>query len=289
MNSLQIWITATRPKTLCASISPVILGSILAFSEGAFQPLIFFFTLMTALGIQISTNLANDYFDFIKGADTKDRKGPLRVTQAGLTSLPTMQKAILLSLIFTALAGLYLIFQGGLFIACLLILSLLLAILYTAGPCSLAYLGLGDLFVFCFFGPVAILGTYFLQTKHLSLAPLLVGFGIGAISTAIICVNNLRDVAEDALVNKKTLAVRFGKTFVKIEYLFCLILAALIPFFFLSTHPFSLFSLVFLFPAIFCLRTVFTYKDPKELNNILTKTGQLLIIYTVLFSLGWIL
>jgi 1,4-dihydroxy-2-naphthoate octaprenyltransferase len=97
MNSLQIWIAAARPKTLCASISPVILGSILAFSEGAFQPLIFFFTLLTALGIQISTNLANDYFDFIKGADTKDRKGPLRITQAGLTSLPTMQKAILLS------------------------------------------------------------------------------------------------------------------------------------------------------------------------------------------------
>ncbi|MBS0627547.1 MAG: 1,4-dihydroxy-2-naphthoate polyprenyltransferase [Verrucomicrobia bacterium] len=289
MNSLQVWITAARPKTLCASISPVVLGSILAFSDGAFKPLMFFFTLMTALGIQISTNLANDYFDFIKGADTKDRKGPLRVTQAGLSSLSNMKKAILLSLSFTTFVGLYLVLHGGLFIACLLFLSLLLAILYTAGPFSLAYLGLGDLFVFSFFGPVAILGTYFLQTKHLSLNPILVGLGIGAISTAIICVNNLRDIAEDALVNKKTLAVRFGKSFAKIEYLFCLTLPAFIPFFFITTHPFSLFSLLFLFPAIFCLRTVFTYKDPKELNNILVKTGQLLIIYTAFFSLGWIL
>ena len=289
MNSLQVWITAARPKTLCASVSPVILGSILAFSEGAFNPLLFLFTLITALGIQISTNLANDYFDYLKGADTADRKGPLRVTQAGLVSLFTMKKAILYSLSLTALAGLYLALQGGLFIAGLLAFSLILAVLYTAGPYSLAYLGLGDLFVFFFFGPVAVLGTYYLQTGKFSWDAALVGLSIGAISTAIICVNNLRDIGEDALVGKKTLAVRFGKTFAKMEYLGCLCLAGMIPYFFLFTRPFTLFSLLFLFPAFACLRSIFTYQDPRELNIILVKTGKLLLIYTILFSLGWIL
>ncbi len=289
MNSLQIWVTAARPKTLCASVSPVILGSILAFSQGAFQPLLFLFTLITALGIQVSTNLANDYFDFLKGADTADRKGPLRVTQAGLVSLYTMKKAILTSLSLTAFTGLYLSLYGGIVIAGLLILSLLLAVLYTAGPYSLAYLGLGDLFVFCFFGPVAVLGAYYLQTAQFSLDAIFIGLGIGAISTAIICVNNLRDMEEDALVGKKTLAVRFGKTFAKMEYLTCLCLAGFIPYFFLFTHPFTIFSLLFLIPAVPCLRTVFYYEDPKELNIILVKTGQLLVIYTALLSLGWIL
>lgn len=289
MTSLQVWITAARPKTLCASVSPVILGSILAFSEGAFRPLLFLFTLITALGIQISTNLANDYFDYLKGADTADRKGPLRVTQAGLVSLFTMKKAILFSLILTAFTGLYLALQGGLIIAGLLAFSLILAILYTAGPYSLAYLGFGDLFVFFFFGPIAVLGAYYLQTGHFSWDAALVGLSIGAISTAILSVNNLRDIAEDALVGKKTLAVRFGKTFAKMEYLSCLCLAGLLPYLFLFTHPFTLISIVFLFPALPCVRTIFTYQDPKELNIILAKTGQLLLIYTILFSLGWIL
>ncbi|MES2199404.1 MAG: 1,4-dihydroxy-2-naphthoate polyprenyltransferase [Chlamydiota bacterium] len=289
MNSLDIWITAARPKTLCASMSPVLLGSTLAFAEGAFLPLLFLFTLLTALGIQITTNLANDYFDFLKGADTADRKGHLRVTQAGLVSLFTMKKAILLSLSITTFAGLYLTLHGGIFIVGLLILSLVLAILYTAGRYSLAYLGLGDLFVFFFFGPVAVLGTYFLQTGRFSWDAALVGIGIGAISTAIICVNNLRDVEEDALVGKKTLAVRFGRDFAKMEYLTCLCLAGLIPYFFLFTHPLTLISLLFFIPSVSCLRTVFYHENPRELNIVLVKTGQLLIIYTILLSLGWIL
>lgn len=289
MHSLQVWITASRPKTLCASVSPVILGSILGFAQGAFHPLLFLFTLMTALGIQITTNLANDYFDFLKGADTADRKGPLRVTQAGLVSLFTMKKAILLSLAFTAFTGLYLTLHGGIFIAGLLVLSLILSVLYTAGPYSLAYMGLGDLFVFLFFGPTAVLGAYYLQTGCFSWDALLVGIGIGAISTAIISVNNLRDVEEDALVGKKTLAVRFGKTFAKVEYLSCLCLAGLIPYFFLFTRPLTLLSLLFFLPAAPCLRSVFYYENPEELNTVLVKTGQLLIIYTLLLSIGWIL
>jgi len=258
----------------------------MAFAKGEFSGITFFFTLTTALGIQISTNFVNDYCDFLKGADTNGRKGPLRVTQAGLVSLQTMKKAIVLSMLLTVAAGLCLVFPGGPLIAFLLVLALALAVLYTAGPYPLAYLGLGDLFVFCFFGPVAVLGTYFLQTKTLSFEPLFAGIGTGALSTAILTVNNLRDVEEDAAAHKKTVAVRFGNTFAKIEYVVCLLIAAATPLFFIKTRPLISLSLLFLVPGFFCIKKVFNYGDPKELNKILAGTGLLLMIYTLFFTLG---
>ncbi len=289
MNSLSIWIAAARPKTLWAGIAPVIMGSMLALIKGPFSPLIFVCTLLTALGIQIATNFANDYFDFLKGADTKERKGPLRVTQAGLVSLSVMKRAVILCLSFTALSGLYLVIEGGIVIGCLLLLSLVLAVLYTAGPCSLAYLGLGDIFVLVFFGPVAVAGTCFLQTGRISSEGILCGLAVGAISTAILCINNLRDVVEDAKAGKKTLAVRFGVRFTKIQYLICLGSAGVIPFFFLSSKPYTLLSLLFFYPAFGSVRTVFSYGNPKELNPVLGQTGKLLILYTALFCIGLIL
>lgn len=289
MNTIQIWISAARPRTLAAGLSPVLLGTTLALFEGSFNMLLFFVTLVTALGIQISTNFANDYFDFIKGADTVKRKGPLRVTQSGLVPLAIMKRAIFISLGCTALTSIYLAFQGGLVISFLLALSLLLAVLYTGGPYPLAYLGLGDVFVFIFFGPVAVSGTYFLQRGMFSTESALVGLGVGALSTAVLAVNNLRDHEEDTTAQKKTLIVRFGKRFGQIEYTLCLGFGAVLPFFFLSSHPYTLISLFFILPALPCLQSIFKEQDPRDLNKTLAKTGQLILIYSLLFCIGWIL
>lgn len=285
----KTWITATRPKTLPATVSPILLGTALAYAEGFFNPFIFLMTLLTGLGVQITANLANDYFDFLKGADTSDRKGPIRVTQAGLLSLSAMKKGIIISVLCTALLGLYLIYIGGIPFACLLSISLLSAIAYTGGPYPLAYLGLGDVFVLIFFGPVAVLGTYTLQTQSLSWDPAFVGFAIGGLSSEILFINNLRDKDEDVKADKKTLIVRFGPALGKAKYLFTFAFAAILPLFSIKTHPMSLLALLFLVPAAFCVKQVFTYKDPRELNLTLERTAQLGFIYALFFALGWIL
>jgi len=287
MNIMQIWLAAARPRTLPVSIGPTLLGSVLAFNEGFFSLPLFCMTLFTALGLQISANFANDYFDFIKGSDTKERKGPVRVTQAGLVPLPTMKKVLFITFGITALLGCYLIWHGGLIIALLVALSLLSAVLYTAGPFPLAYVGLGDLFVFLFFGPIAVTGSYFLQTSLFAWDPVLLGIGAGALSTMPLAINNVRDRDEDIKANKKTLVVRFGKRFGQIEYVTCLVIGSLIPFLFLLKHPFCLFSLLFLIPAFPMVKALFTYSDPRELNKILAKTGQVLLLYYILLCVGW--
>ena len=176
-------------------------------------------------------------------------------------------------------------------IALLLLLSLLLALLYTAGPYPLAYLGLGDLFVWMFFGPVAVLGTYYLQTLHFSLEALLAGISPGCFSPAILIANNIRDIQEDRAAHKKTLAVRFGKTFGKIEYV-CVLIAAWIPIlFFTPHHPLILLTLLVLIPAIALMRAMIDEKEdnPKVLNALFFNTAKLLWIFTFLFCLGWML
>lgn len=282
----KIWIQAARPKTLIASLSPVLIGTVVA-SRSAFHPLTFIFTLLTALCIQISTNFVNDYCDFLKGADTIERKGPVRVVQAGLISVDAMKKATLLMFAFGILCGLYLIWQGGVIIACLLGMSLLLGFAYTAGPFPLAYLGLGELFVFTFFGFIATGGTYFLQTGTLSSSALLAGIAPGALSSAILAMNNVRDIQEDKAANKKTLAVRFGKTFGKVEYALLLSAALLTPFLFIQDHPFLLLLLTLFFPAIKLTAALFKNSSPYLLNPLFQQTAQLLTLYTLLFCVIW--
>lgn len=288
MNTLQIWIAASRPKTLPISMGPTLTGTLLAFSQGFFHPMLFALTLATALGLQICANFANDYFDCMKGGDTNERKGPLRVTQAGLVSLSQMKKALMLALSITACLGCILVWYGGFFIAALIALSLLCAVLYTGGPFPFAYLGLGDLFVFFFFGPIATAGAYFLQTTSFSWDPVFLGIGSGMLSIMPLVVNNIRDEQEDRCTGKKTVVVRFGKRFGQIEYLLCLAVGTLIPFLFCVKHPLCLISLIFLIPASFLVHAIFTYKDPQELNAVLAKTGQVILLYHILFCLGWI-
>ncbi|MFS8563341.1 MAG: 1,4-dihydroxy-2-naphthoate octaprenyltransferase [Rhabdochlamydiaceae bacterium] len=202
--SYGLWFQAIRPKTLIASISPVLIGLSFAIKVHSFSFFYALITLLVALGIQITANLANDYFDYEKGADTIHRKGPIRMTQAGLISPKKMKQAVLIAVFISSILSSFLILKGGAAVAVLSSLSILLALGYTTGPFPLAYLGLGDLFVLFFFGPVATCGTYFLQTGALSFALCAFGFGCGLLSVAILTVNNVRDVDEDRRAHKKT-------------------------------------------------------------------------------------
>ncbi len=289
MHPLKTWFLASRPKTLTISISPVLIGTTMAMTDGFFSFWIFFYTLLTGLFIQIGTNLANDYFDFLKGADTSSRKGPLRVMQAGLVSKLAMQRALILVFASVLVFGSYLIFHGGIVFAFLIALAILLGIMYTGGPFPLAYLGLGELFVLVFFGPVAVVCTYYLQTHAFKLAPLIAGLITGCIPSAILVVNNLRDIEEDRIANKKTLIVRYGKTFGKMEYLL-LLLASLIPsLVYTRSHPLLLICLLMLFPCMHLFIHLLKNPEPRFLNLIFVKTSKLLFFYTLLFCFIWML
>ena len=289
MQKLRIWILAARPKTLLASVSPVLLGTALSMADGFFNFLLFLATLFTALGIQICSNMANDYIDFIKGADVATRKGPLRVMQAKLVTASVMKKALVIAFGGTFCLGLYLVFFGGTYILILLCLGLALAYLYTGGPYPLAYLGIADIFAIIFFGPIAVASTYFLQSHSWGFDSFLIGIAPGALTVAILVCNNVRDIQEDVQASKRTLVVRFGLTFGKWEYASMIVLALMIPFFFINSHPLALLSLLTLFPAGILIYKVFTFSDPTSLNSLLAKTAQLLFLFCLLFSLGWML
>ena len=279
---------AARPKTLVAVLCPILIGTTMAASQGPLNPIIFIFTLLTGLGIQISTNFCNDYMDFVKGADTKERKGPIRVTQSGLVSIENMKKACGITLLFTTLTGLILLWYGGIVIGILLALSLLLAVGYTAGPIPLAYKGLGDLFVFLFFGPIACLSSYYLKTGLSSLACNISGIAVGAFSTAILAVNNIRDIEEDQKSGKQTLAVRFGIVFGKTEYILLLAIPAIITIVLGAEKPLLLISLGYLIPASQTAKTLLFTTEGSALNRCLGNTGFILFLYTVCFCIGWI-
>jgi 1,4-dihydroxy-2-naphthoate octaprenyltransferase len=219
MNSSRagIWLAAARPKTWGASLAPVALGAALAFHDGELHIAATVVALASALLIQVGTNFANDYYDFKKGADAK-RVGPVRATQAGLVSPEAMMRAAVIAFTIAVILGSYLVAIGGTPILCIGLLSVLFGILYTAGPYPLAYVGLGELFVLIFFGPVAVAGTYYLSTLRISADAMVLGLLPGSLSVAILTVNNLRDYRGDLEVSKKTLVVRLGRAFGRFEY-----------------------------------------------------------------------
>ena len=278
-------ILAARPKTLIASVSPVCIGTSIAIKNGHFTFWVFFFTLLAGIGIQITTNFFNDLYDYLKGADTPNRKGPVRVTQAGLMTVSEVKKATLTIMSFTALCSTVLIFRGGILIALLAALALVIAYAYTAGPYPLAYLGLAEIFILVFFGPVATGMTTYLQTQTFSLTPFLAGFGPGLISCSLLIVNNLRDIDEDRVASKKTLVARFGTHFGKWEYAAALGLATLLPLFFKGARLASLSAI----PAFLLIRAIFQNDDPYRYNLLLGKTGQFLTLYTFLLTLSFAL
>ena len=291
INRLKIWIEAARPKTLWASIAPVIIGTAMAYSDGKWDPVIAMLTVLSAMMIQIGTNYANDYYDYFKGADTKERIGPVRATGSGLVKPEVMKKAFLMAFGLAIVFGLYLITRGGWPILIIGTFSVLFGLLYTGGPFPLGYKGLGEIFVLIFFGPVAVGGTYYLQTLDINLIVILAGLSPGLISTALLTVNNLRDIHTDEKAGKRTLAVRFGPIFARIEYLLSILIACLMPLILLimdPAHPYSLAAVLVIILAGHPLKAVLFEEISPELNNVLASTGKILLFYSLVFSLGWI-
>lgn len=284
---------ASRPKTLGAAVAPVMVATAMAWKASGIAWWAMLSCLVGSLLLQLGTNFANDYFDFVQGADTHSRLGPTRVTQAGLIAPKTVRNAFILMFALVAIPGLYLSYVGGWPVFILGCLSVLSGILYTAGPFALAYLGLGDLFVLIFFGVVATVGTYYVQTLQLNSAIFLASLGPGLFSTAILAVNNLRDRLTDAESNKRTLAVRFGADLVRMEYFLCCLGACLIPwlifYFTPEKHPYSLAASFTFILCIPNLLKVFRLDADPALNPLLGETGKCLLIYSLLFSIGWML
>lgn len=289
-SKLNIWILASRPKTLWAGAAPVLIGTAMAYSDGKAHLIAALCALIGAILIQIGTNFANDYYDYVKGADSTERTGPVRVTQAGLVKPGTMKKAFIITFTLAFVSGIYLIWRGGMPILAVGFLSILFGVLYTGGPFPLGYNGLGELFVLIFFGFVAVGGTYYVQALEINSTVILAGLAPGLFSSAILTVNNLRDIKTDRESGKKTLAVRFGKNFARVEYLFTVVVACMTPLLlvlYTGDHYYSLFSLSILIIAIPAIRIVFSDADGETLNGILAKTGKLLLVYSLFFSAGW--
>jgi 1,4-dihydroxy-2-naphthoate octaprenyltransferase len=288
---LYIWLLAARPKTLPAAAAPVIVGSAAAISDGVFQVGPALAALVGALLLQIGANFANDVFDFKKGADTIDRLGPVRVTQAGLLSPGQVMFGMWLTFGLAALIGLYLIAVGGWPILVIGLLSIAAAIAYTGGPFPLGYHGLGDLFVFIFFGLVAVCGSYYVQAGTVSPAAFWAAVPVGLLATAILVVNNLRDIKTDERAGKKTLAVRFGRKGAQIEYVLLLGLAYVIPPAMSFSGVASLWVLLswLSLPLVGTLIRLVMRETGRPLNQALAGTARLELIYSFLLALGLII
>ena len=298
----RAWVIAARPQTLPAAAAPVIVGVGLAVQDGAFAPLPALAALVGAALIQVGTNFANDYYDAIQGADTDDRQGFTRVVASGLIDPGEVKRAMWLTFAAAILVGTYLVYVGGVPILVIGLASVAAGIAYTGGPYPLGYHGLGDLFVFVFFGVIAVTGTYYVQAAALAgetfplwvpegtvtLAAVVASLPIAALSTNILVVNNVRDLEEDAQTGKRTLAVRFGYGFSRGQYLALLGLAYLTPLWFFARGDglAALLPLVTLPLAASVARTVLTETAGDALNPALESTGKLLAAYAVAFAVG---
>jgi 1,4-dihydroxy-2-naphthoate octaprenyltransferase len=311
MSPFRIWLMAARPRTLPAAIAPVLVGSAaaeylmdpqchpawkdcvtIAIAREDFDWLAFFAALLGSILIQIGTNLANDYSDAKRGADTADRLGPVRVTSAGLIAPKRVLRATWIAFALASLCGIYLATVAGPVILLVGALSIAAGVLYTGGPRPYGYAGMGELFVFLFFGLVAVNGSYYVQLEELNCLPLLLSVSVGFLSTAILVVNNIRDLETDKRAEKRTLAVRLGRERTRALY------AALVAFAFvllpiaiaIADGPWLALIAVGSLPLAFApLKAVRTRTDGPALNGALAGTGSLLGAFSLLLSLGLVL
>jgi 1,4-dihydroxy-2-naphthoate octaprenyltransferase len=289
-STTAIWVSAARPKTLGAAFAPVFIGTAMAYTAGVLDVGRVLACLLGAVTLQLGTNFVNDYCDNERGADTPDRLGPTRATAAGWVSPAEMRRAI--GLVYLALipTGAYLVAVAGWPIAVIGIASIVASIAYTGGPYPLAYHGLGDPFVLLFFGPIAVAGTFYTQALEVSNEAVLAGLMPGLIATALLAVNNLRDIPTDRVANKRTLAVRFGPTFTKIQITLCLVVPILVlPVLLVvrNGHPAALLSMLAMLPAVSVIKRAWTLEG-RDLVPVLGDTGKVLVLHSVLFGLGWI-
>lgn len=288
---LGAWVLAARPKTLPAAFCPVLVGSAVAAASGGMHLASAAAALLGAAFIQIGTNLANDVFDFEKGADRADRLGPVRAVQAGLLSPREVRWGMVFAFLAASASGLYLYLHAGPAVLVIGVLSILSGLAYTAGPWPLAYTGLGDLFVLIFFGFVAVLGTAFVQLGHVPTLAVWAAVPVGALSTAILVVNNVRDRLQDVRAQKRTLVVRFGRRFGELEYLILLGAAYLSPALMVAlgpTGPAALLPLLTL-PLALTLSLRLRREEGAPLNGVLAGTAGLLLAYSILLSAGLVL
>jgi len=292
VTSVQAWLLAARPKTLTAALAPVVVGTALATHDGVLAWLPALAALVGATLIQLGTNFANDYYDFVRGGDTADRVGPERVTQAGLLTPESVKRGMWTVLGAALLVGTYLVWVGGWPIVWIGLSSLACAVLYTGGPFPLAYHGLGDVFVFVFFGLVAVSGTYYVQGLAWPPDVFLAGAALGALNTAILVANNLRDVETDATVGKRTLAVRIGTRGSQVQYVTMLFVAFVVPVVGWQVYGWPAASLAALLVAPLCIapvRRVLTHTEPAELLPALGETARVVGVYGLLLGLGLVL
>ncbi len=289
-NSFLIWMQAARPKTLLASMAPILLGLAIASSSVPIDWPLAGLTLLSALALQIGTNFVNDLVDYLNGSDTAMRVGPPRAMQSGLLTIRQMQIGIALVFGICVATGLLLVQRSGTFILIIGVLGITMGILYTIGTSVLSLYGLSDFMVIAFFGVLAVAGTVYIQTGALSRSALLAGLAPGLLSTAILTVNNIRDIEQDARAGRRTWVVRFGIHFGRWEYLLCLVGAALIPWLLWqrgeTARP-ALAASALLILGIPLLRQVWQQEGPA-LNRTLGLTAGLLLLHSAAFSLGWL-
>jgi 1,4-dihydroxy-2-naphthoate octaprenyltransferase len=290
---IKIWLLAARPRTLPAGVAPVLVGTALAIHDGTFRVAVFIAALLGAVFIQVGANLSNDYSDARRGADTEDRLGPVRVTAGGLVPPKQVLTATYVSFALAVLCGVYLIIVAGWVILAIGAASILAGVLYTGGPRPYGYEGLGDVFVFLFFGLVAVTGSYYAQVEHLEWEAFALAIPVGLIAAAILAVNNIRDAPTDARVGKRTLAVRLGRAPARSIYAAEVYVAFLIPPIVWAAGgdvgPWVFITWLALPLAVPLVRTVRQHDDGPTLNGALARTGMLQLVFCVLLSAGLLL
>jgi 1,4-dihydroxy-2-naphthoate octaprenyltransferase len=291
-SGLRIWLMASRLRTLPAAIAPVLVGTALAGWAHLFHPLRFVAALLGAVFIQVGTNLSNDYSDARRGADTEDRLGPVRVTAGGLVPPRRVLVATYVSFGIAVLFGVYLIVVAGWQLLLVGAASILAGVLYTGGPRPYGYEGLGEVFVFLFFGIVAVAGSYFVQAKHLNWEAFALAIPVGLIAAGILVVNNIRDIESDRRAGKRTLAVRLGRQRTRVMFAVVIYLAyvlAPVTWIFGPLKPWLFLSWLTLPLAAAVIRTVRNHADGPSLNGALARTGMLQLTFCALLSAGLLL
>jgi 1,4-dihydroxy-2-naphthoate polyprenyltransferase len=288
-SAVRIWVMAARVRTLPAAIAPVLVGTSLALGADHFEALAFLAALLGAIFIQVGTNLSNDYSDARRGADTEDRLGPVRVTAGGLVPPGRVLLATYVTFALAVACGVYLVVVAGWMLLAVGAASILAGVLYTGGPRPYGYEGLGEVFVFLFFGVVAVSGSYFVQVRELAWQAYACAVPVGLLASAILVVNNVRDLETDRRAGKRTLAVRLGRERTRALYSTMVALA-----FLLAPLPWLLGSMSawLLLPwlaaplALGSMRVVRTRVDGPSLNGALARTGMLQLCFCLLLSAG---
>jgi 1,4-dihydroxy-2-naphthoate octaprenyltransferase len=291
LSPLHIWLMAARPRTLPAAVAPVLVGTALAATEGTFKPLTFVAAMLGAVFIQIGTNLSNDYSDARRGADTEDRLGPVRVTAGGLVPPRQVLVATYVAFGLAVLAGAYLIATAGWELLLVGAASILAGVLYTGGPRPYGYEGLGEVFVFLFFGVVAVTGSYFAQVERLTWEAFVLAVPVGLLAAAILVVNNVRDLETDRRAGKRTLAVRLGRRRARALYagmVYGAFVCAPLPWLLGSDEltAWLALPLIAVVPAVAVVRIVHERSDGPSLNGALARTGMLQLGFCSLLSAG---